>query len=66
MNSISRDPQAPESRVIYLKARASLRMPGRANDVPIDRQAKAEGNRVRKQLARASSEGPSMTAGERR
>ena len=42
MDSISRDLQVSESRVIDRKARASVRMPDWAHDVSIDWHVKAE------------------------
>ena len=48
------------------QGKSELRTPDQANDVLIDRHAKAEVKRMGKRLERAASEVSSMTAGERR
>jgi hypothetical protein len=66
VDSISRNLRDLECRFMRLKAKVGMRTPNPAKDVSTDRHAKAEVTRMSKRLARAASEVPPMTAGERR
>jgi hypothetical protein len=66
MDSINHNLQALSCRFMRLKARLSLCRPDQKKDVLIDSYAKAEVKHMGKQFAMAASEGPLMTAGERR